>query len=163
MKIKTKPPQSRRSEVTILTSPERAKNMKLNITKEISTRIEKMGYYSADKFISDAKAYTKACKDGRLFCIIDRVSPDGMRRDMRFKSFEPSNGKKSGNYRQYCAFFEALGYKESRRNDFNISVSGCGMDMVFATHYHVIRYIKKCGIITESVCNKLEQQTPVIL
>jgi hypothetical protein len=124
--------------------------------KEVLKAISKNEYYSQERFIEDAKAYIKAIKERRMLCVITNVSPSGMSRSLKFHSYEKSY------YRQYWAFFKALGYREAKdRNAFVIN--GCGMDMIFHTNYTIIHRLFRLGFITKVECDDLAQQTPTNL
>lgn len=126
----------------------------------LKKQISKMQYYSEETFLSDAKAYIEAIKNGSMLCIIHSVAKSGMSRALKFHSCA-NNGERY-NYRQYTNLFEALGYKEKARTG-AFTVNGCGMDMIFHTNYTNIYEFKKMGLITKEECEHLAQQTPVQL
>ena len=138
------------------------KNIIQNITndKEITKNLKALNYYEAKDLIRDAKIYIKAIKSGAMCCIIHSVSNSGMSRVISFHSCEKT--KTRYNYRQYNCLFIALGYKEDK-NRKGFKISGCGMDMVFHTNYSIIRSLKKIGLINDTDCRTLEQQTPTVL
>ena len=133
-------------------------NRKEKILKNIEERMNlKVQDYDAESFLEHAKIYVSAIKDGRMIVNIGSVSRSGMSRTMKFLACV---GKK-GSYRYYnfLNMFKALGY--TFRKDFDyFSVSGCGMDMVFATNYNIIHTFHKLGIITKKQCEILSQKTP---
>jgi len=105
--------------------------------------------------------FCQATAEGRLFCIIHSVSSSGMSRNMSFfetaKMATPySDGRKYCQL-QFWELFKALGYAEGKEG---FRIGGCGMDMVFATHYNVIHSARAFGLITEEQCKKLAQMTP---
>mgnify|MGYP003564244553 FL=1 len=128
---------------------------------------KKLKYYSYEQFEKDAVKYIEAIQEGRMVCVIHSVAKSGMSRVMSFHSCESvsyldSNSPKSLHYRQYNCLFTALGHTESKcRNGFRIS--GCGMDMCFATNYNIIHNLHRLGFITKEVCNVLAQKTPTVL
>lgn len=135
---------------------------KLNSNKELQKNISKLGgHYNSETFLKDAKSYISAIKDGRMINSIGSVSSSGMSRTMKFLSCERSkyqHGQKNY-YRNYFAFFVALGHNKPNNSDF-FRVNGCGMDMVFSTNYNNIHQLKYWGIITKKQADKLCQQTP---
>lgn len=139
-----------------MTTTETTITLPINLQKSIA----KMQYYSEELFLNDAKAYIEAIKNGSMLCIIHSVAKSGMSRTLKFHSYA-NNGDRY-NYRQYINLFEALGYKE-KGNTGAFTVNGCGMDMVFHTNYSIIHDLKNCGIITDTECRTLAQQTPVVL
>ena len=125
--------------------------------KEIQKGISKLRNFSNEDFLEHAKDYIKAIKQNRMFCVIDSVSNSGMSRNIHFHS---ANKEKNRFYfRQYWALFTALGYSKGNTNN-NFRISGCGMDMIFATNYNNIHKFKNLGILTDSECRKLCQMTP---
>ena len=132
----------------------------ITLSKEVLKNIAKNTYYSDEQFISDAQKWVNAIKEGRMLCNIISVSSSGMSRQMKFVSFEPSTeqgGK--GWFRQYNSMLQALGFRYNKAK-YCISVSGCGMDMIFHTNYTIIHDFKRMGIITDAECQYLCQQTP---
>ena len=107
-----------------------------------------------------AEAYINASRTGSLCCVVKSVSKSGMSRKLLFFSVDQSSEGNCSPY-YYGYFLELLGYKASRNNsDSCITVNGCGMDMVFYTHYRVINTLYDFGFITESERNVLRQKTP---
>jgi len=117
-------------------------------------------YYNVEDFISDAKKYIKAIKEGRMICIIESVSSSGMSRVLKFNSCE--KGTKTFSYRSYSLLFKTLGYKQAR-NSWGFTISGCGMDMIFHTNYTIIHQLHKYGLLNKKDCDKLAQMTPTCL
>ena len=138
-------------------------NLTANIeaNKEILKGISKLNYYTVENFISDAKDYIKAISEYRMLCVIEKVSSSGMSRNIKFHSCEP---RKDGlfYYRQYRCLFLALGYTEVKNSD-SFRIGGCGMDMIFHTNYTIIHRLHRLEFITKEQCEKLAQQTPVVL
>lgn len=115
-------------------------------------------------FLEDMSRFIQATKDGRIICIIHSVSSSGMSRTMSFHECvrydKPLSDGRKFRYTQFWSLFKSLGHREG--ND-GFVISGCGMDMVFNTHYNVINVAKYSGIITAAECAKLEQMTPTTL
>ena len=134
--------------------------IKANIlaNKDISKNIANSSYYSHENFISDSKQYIKAIADGRMLCNIVSVSNSGMSRILNFRSCEKS--KNGFYYRNYYAFFKAMGYTEVRDG---FRIGGCGMDMIFHTNYTIIRRLFALGFISKKQCEKLCQKTPTTI
>lgn len=135
------------------------KSKVIELSSDVKKAIKKQQYYSADQFTKDAQTYIAAINDGRMLCIVKSVSKSGMSRVLSFHSCE---GEKKMYYRQYNAFFTAMGYKESRSKE-GFAVSGCVMDMIFHTNYSIINRLKRMGFITESEAETLCQKTPTQL
>lgn len=130
----------------------------LSENKEFQKNLKKLTHYTMEHFVYDAEKYILAIKERRMLCNIKSVSSSGMSRVLAFHSCEKSSQKNQFWYRQYNCLFICLGYSE-KNNGFNIS--GCGMDMIFATNYNVIHSFKRMGIINDKECSFLAQQTPV--
>ncbi len=133
---------------------------KILADKSVSKEIAKINYYSVDQFISDGFKYLSAVRQGRMMCLIHSVSQSGMSRTMSFYSCEKHSREKGRfSYRQYSCIFLSFGYRENKHRS-GFSISGCGMNMIFATNYNIIRGFYRLGFITKSECEKLEQMTP---
>ncbi len=129
--------------------------------KEIMKRVNANTYTSIDSFIEQAKRYISATKEGRMLCIIESVSSSGMSRKLRFLSVEQNKtGKKRYNYCNFWSLFKHLGYSEARNDRQNFTIHGCGMDMVFNTHYNIIHKLHRLGFINRKECDKLAQDKP---
>ena len=132
----------------------------IQLSKEALKNIKKNEYYSEEQFISDAQSWVNAIKEGRVLCSILSVSSSGMTRQMKFLAFEPSKTEGAqGWYRQYNTMLQVLGFRYNKAK-YCISVSGCGMDMIFHTNYTIMHDFKSMGIITDEECTKLCQMTP---
>jgi hypothetical protein len=130
------------------------------IEKLIAQSLKKQKYpIRLDEFLESANRYIKATKERRLMCNIESVSSSGMRRTMSF--FEMRKNPYSNEYMvtPFFNLFDALGYKESK-NGRSYIIDGCGMDMIFATHYNIINELYKLGLINRPTRAKLEQMTP---
>lgn len=112
--------------------------------------------YEFDSFVNDCKRYISATKQNRLICTINHVSQSGMTRHMKFVEM----GKGRDNQHYIWNFYQMLDVFGFRFKDDSMVISGCGMDMVFSTHYNIIRDIKRLGIITLNTCIVLEQKQP---
>ena len=141
-------------------------NLTANIqaNKEIMAQFKKLNssHYEIENFISDAQNYIKAITERRMLCVIEKVSNSGMSRNIKFHSCEKSNNENSFYYRQYIRLFEILGYTPVKNSD-SFRIGGCGMDMIFHTNYTIIHRLHRLEFINKSECEKLAQQTPVVL
>ena len=129
---------------------------KIQLTKKMIKRLENETYYNQEDFIQDCKEYIKAIKEGRMLYLVDTVSNSGMSRTLIIKSCEKNKRTKDFYYRNYTFMFKILGYSLSK--DYNIKVSGCGMNMLFATNYDIIHTFKNIGLINSKVCDVLAQK-----
>ena len=129
--------------------------------KELVKNINSLNYYSISQFIRDCERYIKAIKEGRIIVNVASVSSSGMSRRLKFLACERARRIKEVkyNYCNYNCFFNSLGYK-TRNTDFSFNVSGCGMDMIFATNYDIIHSLYNLGFINKKQCNRLAQMTP---
>ncbi len=130
------------------------------LSKEQSKLLSKEKYYSQEQFINDCYRYKKAIEGGRVICNIASVSKSGMNRTMKFVACE--HGNTGYNYCNFIMLFTILGFKFVRNSDY-IKVGGCGMDMVFATNYQVIKELELLGVCTREESEKLCQMTPTII
>lgn len=112
-------------------------------------------------FIDDAKSYIKAIKDARMINSVASVSSSGMSRQIKFLAC--TKGKQGYNYYNFYNLFISLGYSESKNNSGYFSISGCGMDMIFATNYNNMHTFKRIGLITSKECAILAQKTPTTI
>lgn len=133
--------------------------MKIKLTKEIEKHLEK-NQLSNDVFIESAKCYIKAIEQGRMICNIESVSKSGMSRTMKFLSCEKYASGYS--YRSYYLLFKALEFNNVKGTHY-FRINGCGMDMVFATNYTIIRQLCSMGFISKDKCKVLEQKTPTTI
>lgn len=107
-----------------------------------------------------AEAYINASRTGSLCCLVKSVSKSGMSRKLDFISIEIINDSECAPY-YFGYFLGLLGYRNARNYyDTSVTVRGCGMDMVFHTHYKIINTLCDFGFITESERNVLRQKTP---
>lgn len=128
---------------------------KIELKKEMLKAIGNMDYYTQEDFIRDSNIYIKALKSGRLQYRVTNVSKSGMSRDMLISSYEGSMNK--GYYRNYTLMLEVLGYKFTSKYSSEIKISGCGMNMLFATNYNIIHTFKRIGLINQKSCDVLAQ------
>ena len=128
----------------------------ITLTKEIEKRLSKEEYYTKEMLLNDIQDYIKALKEGRLQYLVMNVSSNGMNRNILIQSCEQSKTNNSFYFRQYSRMFEMLGYKLNK--DYYIRVSGCGMNMLFATNYNLIHTFKSMNIISESEAEILAQK-----
>jgi hypothetical protein len=128
-------------------------------SKSIQAQLRKINYApSAEDLYDHGQRFVKATKEGRMMCVIHSVSQSGMSRTMSFH--ECGKGRKIHGYFNFWALFKALGYREARNNRDAFIIGGCGMDMVFATHYNIINSLCQLGFISKAQCSNLEQMTP---
>lgn len=132
--------------------------------KDIQKAAKKMQYpLTNEQFLDHANAYLNAIRQGRMCCIIKKVSQSGMTRQIKFNSCEPNANRGGFWWRQYIALFKMFGYTEARGHNGSFIISGCGMDMVFHTNYTIVHKLHRLGIIEKEECDALAQQTPTIL
>ena len=132
----------------------------INIPAEISKNIaKKCNYFTEEIFIEAAKCYIQAIKDNRMINVIGSVSSSGMSRTLKFTSCEKDERTGQHYQRNYFSLFKALGYTPVKNSNY-FRVSGCGMDMIFATNYDIIHQFKRIGLINDEECQKLCQRTP---
>ncbi len=78
-----------------------------------------------------------------------------MSRDIKITSCE--KGEKNYYYREYSRMLEILGFSFNKRT-WDLKVSGCGMNMLFATNYNIMRYLLNLKFINRKECAILEQK-----
>ena len=130
--------------------------MKITITKEIQKKIDNREYYNTELFIKDCKQYIKAVESGRILYRVTHVSQSGMSRNISITSYEGTMSK--GYYSSYYYMLEMLGFKFANKHSNDIKVSGCGMDMLFATNYDIINELFHMGFMSMAKCNTLAQR-----
>ena len=116
----------------------------------------------SEMFICHARRYIRASRQGRLMCHVVSVAPSGMYRKMRFFELDkPVHKGTTFHPYNFVTLLESLGYKHSSYQGRDVfKVSGCGMDMVFMTHYNIIHQLYDLGFLTKSMRDKLAQKTP---
>ena len=128
----------------------------ITLSKETEKRLSKEEYYTKEMLLDDIQDYIKALKEGRLQYLVMNVSSNGMNRNILIQSCEQNKTNNNFYFRQYSRMFEMLNYKLDK--DYNIRVSGCGMNMLFGTNYYLIQTFKSMNIISESEANILAQK-----
>ena len=128
----------------------------ITLSKETEKRLSKEEYYTKEMLLDDIQDYIKALKEGRLQYLVMNVSSNGMSRNILIQSCEQSKTSNNFYFRQYTRMFEMLGYKLDK--DYNIRVSGCGMNMLFATNYNLIHTFKNMNIISAAEAEILAQK-----
>lgn len=109
------------------------------------------------EYYKDSVRWINAIESGRMICIVVSVAKSGMSRKMKFMECSCPKGGKHYFYFNFLWFLRRSG--ESIKDDC-VFVSGCGMDMVFAVNYDIIRKLEMIGIISKDESEKLAQQTP---
>lgn len=135
---------------------------KLLSDKELSKGIKKVSYYDAERFLSDAKRYVKAIREGRVICSIGSVSNSGMSRTIKFLAPEKSKHDKKYYYSNFFAFMKSLEFSPVRDSDY-FRINGCGMDMIFHTNYSIMHRLERLGIISKKDCEVFAQMTPSVI
>ena len=133
------------------------------LTQEFSNFTKKFCTNDIESLKRGAEAYINASSKGSLCCVIKSVSKSGMSRKLDFISIEKINDSECSPY-YFGYFLGLLGYRNvSNYYDTSVTVRGCGMDMVFHTHYKIINILCDFGFITESERDLLKQKTPITL
>lgn len=112
-----------------------------------------------EEFISDCRRYVKACKDRRLIASIPHVSKSGMTRHIKIIELTKRKNRDGFYILHFRPMFLAFGSKFAKDGD-SLIIKGCGMDMLFHTHYTTIHNIAWLGIISKKTAGGLAQQTP---
>ena len=129
----------------------------IKLSNEVAKRLSKEVHYKEVDFISDCRTYIKALKAGRLLFKVEHVSNSGMSRKISITSFEGKHSK--GYYRQYGKMLGALGYKVNYDySNTNVTIGGCGMDMVWNLNYNIVKSLRRMGFMQEQTCAKLSQK-----
>tara|TARA_R110000822_G_C15154620_1_gene477600 strand:+ start:331 stop:759 length:429 start_codon:yes stop_codon:yes gene_type:complete len=133
-----------------------------NIIKSLKlSNVKNYGSSEVDQFTESAKRYIKAIKQGRIICNIESVSASGMSRNIKF--MECNGTTKNGfSFFNFFKLFKDLGYKNAKNSN-SFKISGCGMDMVFATNYNIIHKLKNLGFLSPKDCAALAQKTPNVI
>ena len=127
----------------------------IKLSNEVIKFINSKEYYTQEDFLKDCKTYIKAVESGRILYRVTHVSSSGMSRDINISSYEGT--MKRGSYRSYNYFLQAMGYR-FKKHSWDITVAGCGMNMLFRTNYDIINNLKHMGIITKKKCDILAQK-----
>jgi hypothetical protein len=109
-----------------------------------------------DDFKQDARAYLKALKEGRVLYNVEHVSASGMTRFISVKACEKVKGENRYIYRTFHSLLVATGHQYSRKYK-GYSAIGCGMNMVFAMNYYLVRELNGLGLVKPSDLKTLEQ------
>ena len=128
----------------------------ITLSKDTEKRLSKEEYYAKEMLLDDIQDYIKALKEGRLQYLVMSVSSNGMSRNILIQSCEQNKTNNNFYFRQYSRMFEMLNYKLDK--NYYVKVSGCGMNMLFATNYYLIQTFKSMNIISESEANILAQK-----
>lgn len=139
------------------------------MTKIKVDKIEKLVFKGAwlvqddgiQHFIDNAKRYIAASRQHRIIASIGSVSKSGMSRTMRFTELGKSHQAGQHHIMTFYSLFDALGYQKVNSDYFRIN--GCGMDMVFNTHYEIIHKLHGLGFMTKPQRDILCQKTPHVL
>lgn len=133
-----------------------------SLDKKLLSVIEKQDWYSVDNFISDGQRWIKAIESGRMICSIGSVSKSGMSRTMKFCEMSKNKYSKRYGLLNFYAFMSILGFQKVGDSSY-FRIHGCGMDMVFATNYIIIRTLYSYKFINIKQCLTLEQLTPEVM
>ena len=128
----------------------------IKLSQEVINNLKKENYYTEEAFINDAKTYIKAVKSCRIHYSVTQVSASGMSRNISIMSYEGSMSK--GYYRNCFAMLRVMGYRSADKYSHDIKVSGCGMNMLFATNYNIIHSFYRMGFINKTTCDTLAQR-----
>lgn len=120
--------------------------------KEIESAVNAMEYYDIKGFVKDCKRYVKAVKDQRLIMSIKKVSSNKISRTICVCEFAKSvTGGHCLN--RFSCFLICLGHKLNKDGD--VIIRGCNMDMVFALHMNICRFLLSLGVISEDEYEEL--------
>ncbi|HPS30437.1 MAG TPA: hypothetical protein PLZ43_09285 [bacterium] len=133
--------------------------MRKSTNEKVMEFLKSKDNQDAINFIYDAKRWVKAIEQGRMICIVKSVSSSGMSR--KFRYMECSKTKSGYYYMNFVKFLRVMGYKND--HDFNITRSGCGMDMNFDTNYSIMHKLQNLGFISKKRCEVLAQMTPTCI
>lgn len=134
---------------------------KIEQDKAIQKNLKKLTHFTSTDVYVHGQRYIKAIKEGRMLCVIPSVSNSGMSRQIKF--LECSKGKTQYHYYNFFGLFTSLGFRKAGKYGDCVSVSGCGMDMIFATNYEIIHMLHRLGFISRVQCENLAQQTPTVI
>jgi hypothetical protein len=133
----------------------------INTDKEISARLKREQYTSAEELAEHFLRYVRAVRDGRAIVSIESVSKSGMSLVMGFYEMAPTEKRSDG--RKFCLLnfrqmFRLLGYTFPPNRE-GFRVDGCGMDMIFSVNHNTMRTLKRLGVISAKECAELAQMT----
>lgn len=101
-------------------------------------------YLKTEEGIRNAERFIKALKEHRLIASVKKVSRDGLSRQIFFGEVGIVANDRPAIY-QFNYFFSQLGWRYARGNADALSISGCGMDMIFHTFDSVASTLKYYG------------------
>jgi hypothetical protein len=129
--------------------------------KEIMRHINKDNYTTPEDIAEHCLRYVSAVREGRALVNIESVSKSGMSRVMSFyevaKWDQPMRDGRKFGLLNFNLLFRVTGHTPSGDG---FRISGCGMDMVFATNYNLMHHLARLKVITPDQCKKLAQMTP---
>jgi hypothetical protein len=92
------------------------------------------------KIDKDMKLVLSAIKKGKIYAKIESVSRSGMSRRISFYMVINNRIERVTSQIAWLAGYETPGYYNYKVIDNGLQVSGCGMDMIFATLYNCMPY-----------------------
>lgn len=116
---------------------------KVKILPEIAERFD--GYYPEDFFLRHAREYISALREGRLCCVIDKVSRTGTSRQVRVFSLDKIQGTKRFSDYHYTRFIQMFGYKRVKNN---IVLRGVGLNVIHAMNEYICGKLRDCGMLS---------------
>ena len=105
-------------------------------------------YLKTEEGIRNAERFIKALREHRLIASVKKVSRDGLSRQIFFGEvgvYKDGAGNDRMTIYQFNYFFSQLGWRYARGNADALSISGCGMDMIFHTFESVASSLKYYG------------------
>ena len=129
-----------------------------NVNSErIMKRIESMNYYDESDFIRDLESYYHAATNGTLLYNVANVSNNGMSRTIKISYLKKSESSNRYFVYNFWSMLKCLGFRMSRKYESAVCFSGCGMDMVFDTHYRICSCMQTLGMIDEEEFRVISQ------
>lgn len=126
-------------------------------SERIMKRIESMNYYGESDFIRDLESYYHAATNGTLLYNVAKVSSNGTSRTIKINYLEKSESSNRYFVYNFWSMLKCLGFRMSRKYESAVCVSGCGMDMVFDTHYRICSCMQTLGMIDEEEFRVISQ------
>ncbi len=133
------------------------KKIKEVSNERISKRIKSLNYYNESDFIRDFNSYYHAAMNGTLIYSVASVSSDGLSRTIKINYLERAENSKRFYLYNFWGLLKCLGFRMSRKYESAVCVSGCGMDMVFDTHYRICSCMQTLGMIDEEEFRVISQ------
>ena len=96
-----------------------------------------------------------AIRTKTLLCNIESVSKSGMTRKLSFLTIA------GGQVWRFNDLFQIDGYRLDK--NYNVIVTGCGMDMVWNTVYTMAYKLNQMGFITDEDLPKLSQSSAIVI